>query len=46
MAEVPAMSAFQQKSLEAKNEKILKELSRVDANRRCVDCDNIVRNIN
>ncbi|KAH7618963.1 putative ADP-ribosylation factor GTPase-activating protein AGD14 [Nannochloris sp. 'desiccata'] len=41
MAEVPAMSAFQQKSLEAKHDKILKELSRVAANRRCVDCDNI-----
>lgn len=46
MAEVPAMSAFQQKSLEAKHDKILKELSRVAANRRCVDCDNIVRIIN
>jgi hypothetical protein len=46
MAEVPTMSAFQQKNLEAKNEKILKEISRVAANRRCVDCDNIVRIIN
>ena len=36
------MSAFALRNLEAKHEKILKELSRVAANRRCVDCDNIV----
>jgi hypothetical protein len=45
-SEAPAMSAFALRNLEAKHEKILKELSRVAANRKCVDCDNIVRNLN
>ena len=37
------LSAFAQKNLDAKHEKILKELTRVNANRRCADCDNMVR---
>ena len=35
------MSSFTQRNLEAKHEKIVKELSRVAANRRCIDCDNM-----